>query len=53
VVLNPGWAKTDMGGRSGRWTPKESVGHMRKILDNVTLKDSDRFLHHYGSDYPW
>ena len=53
VLLNPGWVKTDMGGRGGRWTPDESVGRMRKVLDGITLRDSGRFLNHDGADYPW
>ncbi len=53
VVINPGWVKTDMGGKGASITVETSVKGMRAVLERVTLAGSGRFLSWDGSDYPW
>jgi NAD(P)-dependent dehydrogenase (short-subunit alcohol dehydrogenase family) len=53
VVVNPGWVKTDMGGAGARLTPQESVTAMRKLIGNLSLKDSGKFFNYDGHEYRW
>jgi NAD(P)-dependent dehydrogenase (short-subunit alcohol dehydrogenase family) len=53
VLVNPGWVKTDMGGPNATLTPRESVGAMRRLIAGLGTKDSGKFYHYDGSEYPW
>jgi NAD(P)-dependent dehydrogenase (short-subunit alcohol dehydrogenase family) len=53
VVVNPGWVKTDMGGPNATITPQESVGALRRLIARLGAKDSGKFYHYDGSEYPW
>jgi NAD(P)-dependent dehydrogenase (short-subunit alcohol dehydrogenase family) len=53
IVLNPGWVKTDMGGPNATITPQESVGALRRLIAGLGAKDSGKFYHYDGSEYPW
>jgi NAD(P)-dependent dehydrogenase (short-subunit alcohol dehydrogenase family) len=53
IVINPGWVKTDMGGRHGNMTPAESVTKMRRLIDNLGPRQSGKFFNHDGREYPW
>ena len=53
IVINPGWVKTDMGGRHGNMTPAESVTKMRRLIDNLGPRQSGKFFNHDGHEYPW
>ena len=53
VILHPGWVQTDMGGPNAWITAEESVSGMRRVLENVTRKQSGRFLSYDGSEVPW
>lgn len=53
AVFNPGWVRTDMGGKSATLSPKKSVKGIRAVIDRLTLSDSGRFLNHDGSEIPW
>jgi NAD(P)-dependent dehydrogenase (short-subunit alcohol dehydrogenase family) len=53
VTLHPGWVQTDMGGPNAWITAEESVSGMRRVLENVTRKQSGRFLSYDGSEVPW
>lgn len=53
VVLHPGWVKTDMGGPGGLITAEQSVTGMRKVIDQLTLKDSGGFFAFDGQVVPW
>jgi len=53
VVINPGWVKTDMGGRGATLTPEQSVSAMRRLIERLGPKDSGRFHNYDGREYPW
>ncbi len=53
VVLHPGWVRTDMGGPSASLTVEDSVTHLRRILDRVSLRDTGSFFDIDGSIIPW
>lgn len=53
VVFNPGWVRTDLGGKAATLSPKQSVQEMRAVIDRLTLSDSGRFLNYDGTEIPW
>lgn len=53
VVLNPGWVKTDMGGPNAMIEVEESVAGLRRVLADIRLADSGRFLNYDGQEIPW
>jgi len=53
VVLDPGWVRTDMGGKNAPISPEESVSGMRKVIANLKLSDSGSFLNRNGEERPW
>jgi NAD(P)-dependent dehydrogenase (short-subunit alcohol dehydrogenase family) len=53
VVVNPGWVKTDMGGPNATLTPQESVSAMRRMIATLGQKNTGKFYHYDGSEYPW
>jgi NAD(P)-dependent dehydrogenase (short-subunit alcohol dehydrogenase family) len=52
-VLSPGWVRTDMGGQGAPTTPEDSVSGMRKVIADLTLSDSGKFLTWQGQERPW
>jgi NAD(P)-dependent dehydrogenase (short-subunit alcohol dehydrogenase family) len=53
AVIDPGWVKTRMGGRSAPTHPEESVGDMRRLIERLGPKDSGAFLKRDGSHHGW
>lgn len=53
VVLHPGWVKTDMGGPGALISAEQSVTGMRRVIGNLTLKDSGKFYAFDGKEVPW
>ena len=53
VVLHPGWVKTDMGGPGALITTEQSVTGMRRVIGNLTLRDSGKFYAFDGQIVPW
>jgi NAD(P)-dependent dehydrogenase (short-subunit alcohol dehydrogenase family) len=53
VVVNPGWVRTDMGGRGAPLTPQESVSGIRQLIEKLGPKDSGKFFNHDGREHPW
>lgn len=51
LLLDPGWVKTDMGGKRAPLTPYESVSGMRSIIS--TTKVTRSFITYQGKINPW
>ncbi len=53
VALDPGWVRTDMGGKDAPTLPEESVSGMRKVIATLKLSDSGKFLNRRGEEERW
>jgi NAD(P)-dependent dehydrogenase (short-subunit alcohol dehydrogenase family) len=53
AVINPGWVKTDMGGRGAPTEVTESAAGILKQLDALNAKNSGEFLDYSGKSWPW
>ena len=53
ISIHPGWVKTDMGGDNAQLMPVESVTGIRKVLRNLTLKQSGSFYDYSGKIIPY
>ncbi len=53
VLLNPGWAKTDMGGPNATLPAQDSVAGMRKVIANLSPDENGRLLDYAGKEVPW
>lgn len=53
VSMDPGWVKTDMGGKGAQITPEESVQGIRRVLKSLTPKESGSFLSYRGNMHEW
>ena len=53
VALRPGHTKTDMGGPDAPYEIDDSVSLMRKVLANVDMEQSGRFIDRSGALIPW
>lgn len=53
VAFNPGWVKTDMGGPNAMIPVEQSVTDMRKVIDDLTLADTGKFIGNDGLEIPW
>jgi NAD(P)-dependent dehydrogenase (short-subunit alcohol dehydrogenase family) len=53
VVVNPGWARTDMGGVNATLTPAESVTALRRLIETLGPAQSGKFFNYNGREYAW
>lgn len=53
VVMHPGWVRTDMGGSSATYSPKESIQSMIDVINKLSKNDNGKFLNLDGSTLPW
>ncbi|KAI0325662.1 NAD-P-binding protein [Cubamyces sp. BRFM 1775] len=53
ITLDPGWVKTDMGGKEGLLEPEESISGILKIVTSATPADSGKYLRYNGESLPW
>lgn len=53
AVLHPGWVKTDMGGPGAKIEPAESIAGMRKVIDEMSVENTGRFINYDGKELPW
>lgn len=53
VVMNPGWVKTDMGGRSAPTPVEESARRMIAVIDELQPTDSGSFMDYRGRSRTW
>lgn len=53
VVINPGWVRTDMGGRDAAIEVDESVTGILREVAALTIADTGTFRNWKGGTYPW
>lgn len=53
VPLDPGWVRTDMGGRYASLAPETSARGVMRVIDGLTQADSGRYLAYDGSEHAW
>lgn len=53
LLVHPGWVRTRMGGHQGRYSVEESVGNMRRLVDDFRQQNSGRFYRCDGELIPW
>lgn len=52
-ILHPGWVMTDMGGPNGLIDAKTSVTGLRKVIEQLSLENSGRFIAYNGQEIAW
>lgn len=53
IVVNPGWMKTDMGGKSANLEPIDSAKSILELSENLKTEDAGKFFNHDGSEHLW
>ena len=53
IVVHPGWVKTVMGGPNSTMSIEMSVKGILKVIDDLTLAQSGKFLNSRGAELPW
>jgi NAD(P)-dependent dehydrogenase (short-subunit alcohol dehydrogenase family) len=53
VLFHPGHVRTAMGGPHATLLPQESVAGMRKMINELTVESSGRFVNYDGTPLPW
>ncbi len=53
VTLHPGWVQTDMGGPNGLINTQTSVTGLRKVIENLNLENTGKFIAYDGKEIPW
>ena len=53
IILHPGWVRTDMGGENGELSVTQSATMLRKIMSEVSIKDTATFFDIDGTVIPW
>ena len=53
VAFNPGWVRTDMGGKDAELEPAQAVAALLRVAEGLGPDDSGRFLDGEGRPLPW
>lgn len=52
-IVHPGWVRTDMGGMNAPLDTETSIHGIRKVIEQLSLKNSGQFISFDGSPIPW
>jgi NAD(P)-dependent dehydrogenase (short-subunit alcohol dehydrogenase family) len=53
VSINPGWIKTDMGGKNAVYSAEESARGIRQVISGLKLENTGQFFNFDGQIVPW
>jgi NAD(P)-dependent dehydrogenase (short-subunit alcohol dehydrogenase family) len=53
ICMDPGWVKTDMGGKGAVLEKEESIEGMLRCLSGLTIADSGKFFVYDGHEKAW
>jgi NAD(P)-dependent dehydrogenase (short-subunit alcohol dehydrogenase family) len=53
VGLNPGWAKTDLGGSGAMVEPEDSISGLLRVLRGIDETKTAKFFNYTGDEYSW
>lgn len=53
VTLHPGWVQTDMGGPNGLINTQTSVAGLRKVIAELSIANSGKFIAYDGKEIAW
>ena len=53
ITLHPGWVQTDMGGSNALISVQTSVSGLRKVIENLSLDTTGKFIAYDGKAMPW
>ena len=53
IALDPGWVKTDMGGKNATFDIDEAVRRNIKVIDQLNPSQTGRYFNLNGNELPW
>ena len=53
VMLSPGWVRTDLGGLGAKLSVEQSVGLCVPIIQDLTIRETGKFIGNDGLEVPW
>ena len=53
ITLHPGWVQTDMGGSNALISAQTSVSGLRKVIEDLSLDTTGKFIAYDGKAMPW